>query len=609
MDVFPSRVFFSYAREDEPSRDRLAEQLRPLERAGRLEILHDQLILPGAEWELAIKNQIISAKIILILVSPSYFASEECSKELDLALERHWSCNAIVVPIILRPADWSALAMLQALPRDGAPITTSLFPDQGYMEVAQGIRKLLDSLSQFPPSPSGAMLVSNIHYPRKEYFTDRDDLLAELYKEHATSPQSLTIHALTGMSGIGKSEVVIEYARRYSGAYSVIWWSQASTRQAVRRSLAKLATMLGLNVSPGELPNVITHYDKWLWIFDDVRNYDDIRSFIPPRGPGHIIMTSQSEHWYRVIMHPVEELGGPDSAELLKRIVKSRVDDSGAERLAKLMGGVPLALESVASFALATMSPLSACCGNIPLEERTFTGDFEFRNRQTLVAAWANVLKQIEGKPDAFRTLKICAILEPNDIPRRLLRSLVSNLDNAIVELRRFSLVRAGAETVSMHAFLHEWLLVRLLEAEKCDLVEEVAKVLSREMETADLPTDITPHAMAIASKTCELCLASPAVGIVLATCGMYLRQEGDSDRAAPLLRRAEEVLQPLAEDERRFTYERYRLWARMAEVRGALGNPDGRGKAMLEALRLANVGNQRYDNGYGYFDQVMPRH
>jgi len=58
------------------------------------------------------------------------------------ALERHSRGECAVIPIILRPVDWShaPFANLQALPRDGKPVTTWNNREQAFANIAEGIR-------------------------------------------------------------------------------------------------------------------------------------------------------------------------------------------------------------------------------------------------------------------------------------------------------------------------------------------------------------------------------------------------------------------------------------------------------------------------------------
>ena len=60
-------------------------------------------------------------------------------------MERHESHEAHVIPIILRPADWqeTPLGRLQALPKNGKPITSWKNQDEAFLDVVKGIRKLV----------------------------------------------------------------------------------------------------------------------------------------------------------------------------------------------------------------------------------------------------------------------------------------------------------------------------------------------------------------------------------------------------------------------------------------------------------------------------------
>lgn len=142
-------IFFCYAHEDEPLLKRLKAQLQPLQRQGVIKTWHDRDISAGAEWEHEINEQLNTAEVILLLVSPDFLASDYCySKEMQRAIERHERGEACAIPIILRPCDWSVtpLGKLQALPKDGKPVTTWSNRDNAFLDAAQGIRKAVKEL-------------------------------------------------------------------------------------------------------------------------------------------------------------------------------------------------------------------------------------------------------------------------------------------------------------------------------------------------------------------------------------------------------------------------------------------------------------------------------
>lgn len=144
-------VFFSYAHEDEALRDKLASHLKLLERQGVIQAWHDRQILPGAEWKGQLDSHLETAQLILLLISSDFLASDYCYDiEMKRALERHEAGAARVIPIILRPVDWksSPFSKLQALPKDGKAVTSWSNSDEAFVDIARGIRSVVETITQ-----------------------------------------------------------------------------------------------------------------------------------------------------------------------------------------------------------------------------------------------------------------------------------------------------------------------------------------------------------------------------------------------------------------------------------------------------------------------------
>jgi hypothetical protein len=141
-------VFVSYSHRDERYRQKMNVAFAQLRRSMRITIWHDRKIMPGQEWDQEIGEKLETADIILLLVSPDFLASDYAyGREMQRALERHKSGSAKVVPIILRPCDWhdSPLGVLQALPSEGRPVSSWANRDQAWLDVAQGLRRLMSN--------------------------------------------------------------------------------------------------------------------------------------------------------------------------------------------------------------------------------------------------------------------------------------------------------------------------------------------------------------------------------------------------------------------------------------------------------------------------------
>lgn len=147
----PIEVFFSYSHLDEPFRKQLETNLAILRREKAIIGWHDREISAGTNWAGQIDEHLKSADIILLLISPNFLASDYCNDvEVTRALERESRGDARVIPIILKPSSWQStqLAGLQALPKDGKPITTWNNRDTAWLNVEQGLRKVVNELIQ-----------------------------------------------------------------------------------------------------------------------------------------------------------------------------------------------------------------------------------------------------------------------------------------------------------------------------------------------------------------------------------------------------------------------------------------------------------------------------
>ncbi|BAU11087.1 hypothetical protein LEP3755_15800 [Leptolyngbya sp. NIES-3755] len=153
------KLFFSYSHRDEELRDQLAAHLATLQRKKVIESWHDRKIIAGAQWAQDIDDNLNSADVILLLISPDFLNSDYCSViELNQAMERHNAGKACVIPVILRHADWhdEPFAALQALPKNAKPIVTWSDRDEAFLDVVRGIRRAVTALLNQPVEPTPA---------------------------------------------------------------------------------------------------------------------------------------------------------------------------------------------------------------------------------------------------------------------------------------------------------------------------------------------------------------------------------------------------------------------------------------------------------------------
>jgi hypothetical protein len=148
------QVFFSYSHKDEALRDQLEVQLAMLKRQGLIDTWHDRRIDVGQELDGSISEQLLSADIVLLLISPDFLASDYCyDREMSVAMQRHEQGDATVIPIILRPCDWhpAPFGKLRATPTDGKPVTQWPDRDLAMLDVAKDIRRAAEKIGKAAP--------------------------------------------------------------------------------------------------------------------------------------------------------------------------------------------------------------------------------------------------------------------------------------------------------------------------------------------------------------------------------------------------------------------------------------------------------------------------
>lgn len=161
-----SKVFFSYSHKDEPLRNELENHLAMLKRDGTIETWHDRRILAGADLDEEIDANLEQAEIILLLVSASFLASEYCyQREMTRALEKHAEGSATVIPVILKPCDWtpSPFGKLMAVPTDGMAVTMFGNQDEALSIVAKELRKVATKYQKAQLKPVVAEPAPAVH--------------------------------------------------------------------------------------------------------------------------------------------------------------------------------------------------------------------------------------------------------------------------------------------------------------------------------------------------------------------------------------------------------------------------------------------------------------
>lgn len=322
---------------------------------------------------------------------------------------------------------------------------------------------------------------------RNKNFTGRLDILEQLRKDTSSKitavlPGEPLPQALQGLGGVGKTAVAIEYAHRYRSDYELVWWIPSDQATLVRSSLAALAVRLGLEAATasgieGAAAAVLDAlrrgepYRRWLLIFDNADQPEDINDFIP-RGPGDVLITSRNHRWQSVIETvQVDVFARDESKEFLaKRAPRRGISEYDADRLANELGDLPLALEQAGAMLAETAMPVDDYLRL--LNEHVTQIMNEGKSPEypmSMTAAWRLSVAALQDQlPQAQALLRLCAFFGPDPIPRDVLgttapvdeetvKQLIRDpilLARAIRELGRFALVKIDGRALSVHRLI-----------------------------------------------------------------------------------------------------------------------------------------------------------
>lgn len=432
---------------------------------------------------------------------------------------------------------------------------------------------LLGSAFAGSPTQRSIALVSKTNFidavvSRNEGFIGRSQELSILHHRLAAHHTCLT-PAVSGMGGIGKTELAREYAFRYYTAYDGVWWVNA-TADFFEPSLRKLAVHLKMpDGARAGISRVRAHLlaflsdGRHLLILDNVENLDQI-NMMRPLDPGKLLATTRlatipSSVAYRFTLSglTVEEcrklLNGND--ETNDYLIDEHLCDSIAAQLryhplslslvaSHLLNNPYEAPESLVSELLALRSGTSAPNGEHP------ASSIIAEIAQQMEASLTLHMPKISASAPAHELMRIISLLGPSGIPITYLSLALgvsqSQTKQALAELRSWSLLEATSQ-VSVHEMTQIAFRNNCPRPDLLRTLRKAIKAMALSLPVADFEnwsecSTLLPHALNILQFAREFKVRNPEVCTICTQCAWYLQTQSNLNDAKVLATESLEI-------------------------------------------------------------------
>jgi tetratricopeptide (TPR) repeat protein len=435
-------------------------------------------------------------------------------------------------------------------------------------------------------------LPNNIIYRGSSHFVGREEELAAI-DHNLKKSVIVAISAISGMGGVGKTELAIQYARRYQKDYpgGICWLSPRES--ALAEGIIQFVTSkMGLNVPQQIQGKTLTLEDQinWCWenwqpsqglvlvILDDVTKLADCRSLLPKNNRFCLLLTTRVRNLdYQIKEIPLDVLKPEKALELLINIFGNEKVQKEAENARKLcaeLGYLPLGLELMGAYIKNKLPQWTLAKMLEQLELKKIEDESLNPPQETLKGGLSTARRGVKAafelsweelKPQSMsqRVGELISLFAPNifkwkwvERAGELLNWNSSDVEAANIQLYRQNLIQCideGEGLYQIHPLIREFLKIKLGELEEKDKLKQAfAEVFVSITETIpDSPTqndirlveDAIPHLAEIAENLIDAVsnesLIWPFVGI-----GTYYEGQGLYKLAEPWYKQCVSLLE-----------------------------------------------------------------
>ncbi|HTK05813.1 MAG TPA: FxSxx-COOH system tetratricopeptide repeat protein, partial [Ktedonobacteraceae bacterium] len=418
--------------------------------------------------------------------------------------------------------------------------------------------------------PGAIPAIWNIPYPQNRFFTGRGELLTRLAAALKTGLEAAPSQpqAISGLGGIGKTQLAVEYAYQHRQDYQAVLWASANTRESLVAGYISIADLLGLPERKEKDQTLIlkavktwlqTHH-SWLLILDNADDLALAYEFVPTIFDGHILLTTRAQAiGTRADYIEVETMPPEVGTLFLLRRAKFIAPDAQltdaapsdvitAREIVEELGGLPLAIDQAGAYIEETQSSLINYQQHYHKQQDKLLerrGIQATAHPEAVATTWSLSFEKVEQwNLAATDLLRVCAFLASYAIPEEIiikgakylgpqLKHLAEDptiLDEAIAVLGAYSLLRRHTEerTLAIHRLVQIVLKDTMDEQTQYMWIERAILAVNETFPDVNFTTwplceRCLPHALVCADLIKQKHITLPEASRLLNQAGEYL--------------------------------------------------------------------------------------
>lgn len=421
----------------------------------------------------------------------------------------------------------------------------------------------------YPPTetiPAG----SYIPFIQNTLFTGRKNILEKLASNFQVVGKRKTTNLavsqlITGMGGVGKTQLAIEFAYRYGHRFKGVHWLDLSDPSALDAQIALCGIYMGLSFT-NQHEQVAATIKIWqnenprLLILDDLEDIGQIHDILAKfqHLPLHIIITSRRTDFPKSIQLQRQEVDiftAQESADFLQINLDKGENTKSRKKLAERLGNLPLALSLAAGYINVNQLTISNYLKQLDnlIEHESMQKDWfkeldlssptkhHLSLHETFQLSWQMI--KDETQQEVFALSGYCAPNAP--IPLEIFRKSL-NLDNqslskALYRLQGLNLLQTINALPSVHPLLGEYSKhIRVSKDDLLGILGNALGELSYNALVTEIPSTFLPlrqHTKRVASYLQD---TNPQLaGILWTHYGNHLRDYGEYKECKTVLRHA----------------------------------------------------------------------